>query len=360
MCAPAPRPHPSPTRPPRPLRLVAAQACVPTQSVGTRTLLKESLPVPSRTSARRPAFTLIELLVVLAIIAILMGLLVPAVQKVREATSRIKCQNNLKQVGLALHNYHDTHDSLPSSVNLPGQPHVSLFTHVLPYIEQDNLYRQYNFAAQWFDPVNLPVSTSKVSILQCPSSSDPDRLDGVPEAWGPLVATTDYGATTHVDVRLAAAGLVQYAGPGAIPKNEPRPRFAAITDGLSNTILIAESAGRPQLWANGRRLGAPPDVRVNGGGWARAATAFSIVGSSPDGLSFPGPCAINCSNGENVTVYPHPYYGRDGSGAVYAFHPGGANVVFADGSVHFLRQSISIATLAALVTRDGGEVTGDY
>ncbi|HJT77791.1 MAG TPA: DUF1559 domain-containing protein, partial [Gemmataceae bacterium] len=169
-------------------------------------------------------------------------------------------------------------------------------------------------------------------------------------------------ATTHVAQRLVSAGLVPAAGPGVMPKNEAAPRLADVTDGLSNTVLLAESAGRPQVYRGRTAYGSPPSARVNGGGWARAATAFSLEGSSEDGSVFPGPCGINCTNGEDVTAYPDPYYGTNGSGAIYSFHTGGANAVFADGSVHFLNQGIPIATLAALITRGGGEVTpgSDY
>jgi prepilin-type N-terminal cleavage/methylation domain-containing protein/prepilin-type processing-associated H-X9-DG protein len=309
--------------------------------------------------SRRSAFTLVELLVVIAIISILIGLLLPAVQKVREAASRTKCSNNLKQIGLALHNYHDSFGHLPSSTNLIGVPRSSAFTFLLPFIEQDALYRNYDFTQDWFAPANLPVTQTKVEIYQCPSTPNGDRLDGKPEAWAPLVAVTDYGITTHVDPRLYLLGYVEQAGPGLMPKNEPRPKFADATDGLSNTIAVAESAGRPNLWRAGKQVGSPPAERVNGGGWARAATAFSIDGSTYDGTSLPGPCAVNCTNGENVTTYPDPYYGRDGSGEVYAFHTGGANVVFGDGSVHLIHQGVSIRTFAALVTRGGGEVAGD-
>jgi prepilin-type N-terminal cleavage/methylation domain-containing protein/prepilin-type processing-associated H-X9-DG protein len=310
---------------------------------------------------RRAAFTLIELLVVIAIISILIGLLLPAVQKVREAANRIKCENNLKQLGLALHNFNDTNNHLPSSTNLIGVPRSSAFTFLLPFIEQDNLYYGYDFKSNWYDPANVPVTQTKVPILICPSSPSPDRFDGRPEAWAPLVAITDYGITTHVAQRLYLAGLVDNYGPGAMPKNEASPRLANITDGTSNTILVAESAGRPNLWRGRIQIGAPPSARVNGGGWSRAATAFSIEGSSADGTIFPGTCAVNCTNGEDITDYPDPYYGRDGSGAVYAFHTGGANAVFGDGSVHFIQQTVSIRVFAALVTRGGGEInTADY
>jgi prepilin-type processing-associated H-X9-DG protein/prepilin-type N-terminal cleavage/methylation domain-containing protein len=317
-------------------------------------------------AARRvAAFTLIELLVVIAIIAALIGLLLPGVQKVREAANRIRCTNNLKQIGLALHSYHDANNGLPSSFNTPGVPRVSFFTRVLPYLEQGNLHAKYDFSQNWYDPANLPITTTPIKIVQCPSTPNPNRLDGRPDApggWSPLVAVSDYGATTHVDPRLKTAGLVPVVGEGLMPKNDPAPRFANVSDGLSNTIAVAESAGRPQLWQAGQPVGSPPGVRVNGGGWARAATDFSIDGSTYDGTSLPGPCAVNCTNGEDSIVYPDPYYGTNGSGEIYAFHTGGANVVFADGSVHFLRQNMSIATLAALVTRAGGETiqASDY
>jgi prepilin-type processing-associated H-X9-DG protein len=97
--------------------------------------------------------------------------------------------------------------------------------------------------------------------------------------------------------------------------------------------------------------------RVNGGGWCRPASELNVLrGSSPDGTTFPGPAAINVTNGENIGVYPHPFYNVDGSGQIYGFHSGGVNALFADGSVRFLQQSISIRTLAALISRNGGEV----
>jgi prepilin-type processing-associated H-X9-DG protein len=128
-----------------------------------------------------------------------------------------------------------------------------------------------------------------------------------------------------------------------------------VRDGLSNTILVAESAGRPFLYRNGVLVGAPPSVRVEGGAWCRPASELWLSGSTPDGTSIPGPCALNCTNGQQVGTYPDPYYGVDGTGQIYAFHTGGANLVFGDGAVHFLSANTNIAVVAALVTRAGGE-----
>jgi prepilin-type N-terminal cleavage/methylation domain-containing protein/prepilin-type processing-associated H-X9-DG protein len=294
-------------------------------------------------------FTLIELLVVIAIIAILIGLLLPAVQKVREAAARAACSNNLKQLGLALHNYHDAHSGFPPGQTDSPKKHIWA-AYVLPYIEQDNLYRGYRFDVHWYEAPNQPLVTIQLKVMQCPSAqpnrteTKSDRPVGV--TWS--AACGDYGALGNVDDALVTAGFI----PGPLP---PKPnavlvvgastRITDITDGTSQTVMVSEIAGRPGYYVTGRKKitgGAP----VYGAGWADWDNGFQLHGASLDGLTSPGPCAINCTNNKGF----------------YSFHTAGVNAVFADGSVQFLKEGLNIKVAAALVTRNGGEVisANDY
>jgi prepilin-type N-terminal cleavage/methylation domain-containing protein/prepilin-type processing-associated H-X9-DG protein len=313
----------------------------------------------------RQGFTLIELLVVIAIIGILIGLLLPAVQKVREAANRVQCQNNLKQLGLAFHNYHDPNNGLPGNIrpDAVSTVRVRWLTYLLPYLEQESMFRNVNLNVNWHQPANLPVFGSRLKVVECPSAPNGQVIDGAPDTtppWIPIVANGDYSGFYGVSPELVSLGLVDPASAGvnngALSKTQ-KLRFADFTDGLSNTLHLTESAGRPNVYRNGRLvLTANGNNRVNGGGWCRPASELNVLrGSSPDGITFPGPAAINVTNGENIGVYPHPFYNVDGSGQIYGFHSGGVNALFADGSVRFLQQSISIRTLAALISRNGGD-----
>jgi prepilin-type N-terminal cleavage/methylation domain-containing protein/prepilin-type processing-associated H-X9-DG protein len=302
------------------------------------------------------AFTLTELLTVLAILGVLLGLLLPAVQKVREAAARLACSNNLKQAGLALHQFAADRGAFPPGAVYGPFPEAGVGTDalhgcwpfLLPYLEQGALARQYRWGVDFFDPANQPAVAAQLKVLQCPAAGA-DRVvkDGQGDGGftdGREGACTDYSPVAGVSPGLAALGLVAPAASyqGALPVNRMN-RLTDLSDGTSTTLLAAEDAGRPQLWRAGRYV---PGLFAYGGPWASSANPVVIAGASADGETVPGPCAINCTNDRQP----------------YGFHPGGANFLFADGAVHFLRAGVGIRVLAALATRAGGEAVpaGDW
>jgi len=328
---------------------------------------------------RRSGFTLIELLVVIAIIAILVALLLPAVQQAREAARRTQCVNNLKQIGIAVHNFHDAKRKLPSSTRPSAISTVRIgsLVQILPFIDEKVLWDKYDLTVNWSHNNNLPVSSARIATYQCPSSPRPDRLDGNPDitngnpaAWGTeqsLVAVGDYGSSIGVDPRLTALIPAIKTGIGALPKNKTGT-LADITDGTSNTILFIESAGRPFLYRRGPVLvNSDQSVnRVNAGGWVRPASDILFAGSNKAGTAVPSTnaadvVALNSTNGDDIATaaYPHPYYVTEGTSQPFAFHSSGANILFADGSVKLIDEGIDITVFAALVTRDQAERVSD-
>jgi hypothetical protein len=290
---------------------------------------------------------------VIAIIAVLIGLLLPAVQKVREAASRVACSNNLKNIGLALHNFETTYGIFPPGVvnqplprfGIPKGASHGLWPFLLPYLEQETVSKQYHWDVNFNDPANWAAEGIQLTILQCPSAES-NRLDlGNPSPPGFAgAACSDYAALQGVDPGLAQLRLIDAVGnyEGVLGLNF-MARPADIRDGLSATMVVAEDAGRPKLWRAGRQV---PGGDTRGGGWGSAVNRLVVRGSAADGTSFLGPCALNCTNDREI----------------YSFHPGGTNALFADDSVHFLKTGMDIRILARLVTRAGGEVVSanDY
>ena len=297
-----------------------------------------------RTHLNRRAFTLIELLVVIAIIAILIGLLLPAVQKIREAANRTKCSNNLHQIGLAIHNYESANGVFPPGWTGLVGPDQNVMVHVMPYIEQDNVIRGFDYTRAWNSTTvppggrsNRQIISVDVPLLLCPAAPNGNRRGKFASDY-PVSDTI--GTSAYASLGLPgnpAKHLIE----GFFGSDGAAVPTGAVTDGLSNTFLVFEDVGRPDYWLNGKRQSSSSPA--GNAEWADPANRITVqvIGSCT------GKKYFNCNNGNEI----------------YSFHAGttGANFLFGDGSVKFVRDSIAPATFRALYTRAGGEViTGDY
>ena len=318
--------------------------------------------MPKPTSSKRVAFTLIELLVVIAIIAILIGLLLPAVQKVREAASRMSCTNNLKQIGLGLHNYHDANQVFPpgfTAIAGPGgdvSPGWGWAFYILPYIEQDNLFQQTNQS----QPVTTsPVLRQKIKIYSCPSDIQMELFQvygpGGVQLSGIIAAPCSYAAFVGGDETEVTTGDDNGRFHGCFYRNS-KTRITDITDGTSHTALVAERAcGITQgTWA-----GALPGARMRLGQKNPAFPLNPNMDYDPDLFGLLHANVINATNDQS---------NDGGTDDPSSFHTGGANHVFGDGSVRFIRNPGGVKgspppadRLAywALGTRADGDFTGD-
>jgi prepilin-type N-terminal cleavage/methylation domain-containing protein/prepilin-type processing-associated H-X9-DG protein len=299
--------------------------------------------------SRRIGFTLIELLVVIAIIAILIGLLLPAVQKVREAAARTTCSNNLKQIGLAMHAYHGAYGYFPPgytsaapSTNAEGTgPGWGWATHLLPFLEQDPLYRQANLKLDIAHSSNAAVRVTSLKGFLCPSDA--------PKA-PTFTAVTDGGAPI-CDVAFAnyvgVGGMYEVTGypdtnTGVLLRNS-RFRVADITDGTTNTLMVVERESRRSPMTT----------------WVGAVTG-SINPPTNPGYDDEGPATLCLTNIGEPDEARTPNNPLDHVEDASSRHTGGINALLSDGSVRFIRNSIDPVAWSALGTRAGSEVVGDY
>jgi prepilin-type N-terminal cleavage/methylation domain-containing protein/prepilin-type processing-associated H-X9-DG protein len=325
---------------------------------------------------RAPGFTLIELLVVIAIIAVLVGLLLPAVQKVREAASRMSCSNNLKQIALAAHNYHGATGSFPpgvyqvfnSAVHPPYQP-VTVFVYLLPYLEQSNLYAQWNLASPSSNTLTGTTSNTATVIktLVCPSDTLPQNpYNSSGTTYYGIGSYGGNGGTQSYDPQFATNdGVFFVIGPGSqTAPTASAIRISDVTDGLSNTILFGE---RSHLDPNNDTYSVPLtsapnfiDVMNSVGWWGSsggrlASGDVTLSAFAPINYKIPAPYP---ALGNSYSAYL-PYYEQ----RICAFgsnHTGGANFALADGSVRFIQDSLPQTTLQLLCVRNDGKVIPDF
>lgn len=316
----------------------------------------------------RAGFSLVEILVVVAIIAALVAVLLPGVQTAREAARRSQCGNNLRQIGIGLHNFHAARDCFPANLSA-GTIRHHWCAQILPYVEENPLAGMYDYTVRFDDAKNLQAVQTPLGFMGCPSTPggprQHPRFKTASPAWS--AAAADYAISDGPSAALwNDPAVVSYPRPsswegflkGATTPGARGRRLRDVTDGAAKSIAVFESAGRPQVWAfrglvpdSGLFTSSPVSTRYASlCGWADtnqvAARGFWLDSSQADPANqyrSPGPTLINGSNNFGI----------------YAFHPAGANALFVDGSTRFIGAHASADAVAAQLTIQAADAVAE-